>query len=59
MVARYTRALSGELAVEEFQRSWDFSLGNDFAYLCRQFHNLETHRQRDTAFNGENPTPSA
>jgi len=22
MVARYTRALSGELAVEEFQRSW-------------------------------------
>ena len=23
MVARYTRALSGELAVEEFQRSWD------------------------------------
>ena len=24
--------------------------GNDFAYLCRQFHNLETHRQRDTAY---------
>ena len=23
MVARYTRALSGELAVEEFQRSWN------------------------------------
>jgi len=23
MVARYTRALSGELAVEEFQRSWE------------------------------------
>jgi hypothetical protein len=22
MVARYTRALSGELAIEEFQRSW-------------------------------------
>ena len=22
MVARYTRALSGELVVEEFQRSW-------------------------------------
>ena len=22
MVARYTRALSGELAVEEFRRSW-------------------------------------
>ena len=22
MVARYTRALSGELAVEEFQRGW-------------------------------------
>jgi len=22
MVARYTRALSGELAVEEFQKSW-------------------------------------
>jgi len=25
MVARYTRALSGELAVEEFQRSWSLS----------------------------------
>ena len=23
IVARYTRALSGELAVEEFQRSWN------------------------------------
>ena len=23
MVARYTRALSGELAIEEFQRSWE------------------------------------
>jgi hypothetical protein len=22
MVARYTRALSGELAIDEFQRSW-------------------------------------
>ncbi len=24
MVARYNRALSGELAVEEFQRSWSY-----------------------------------
>ena len=75
MVARYTRALSGELAVEEFKMPYDtrlnrcklgvicgkleISVGNDFAYLCRQFHKLETHRQRDTAFNGENPAPSA
>ena len=34
-------------------------VGNDFDYLCKQFNNFETHRQRDTAFNGENPTPSA
>lgn len=40
-------------------RKLEILVGNDFAYLCRQFHNLETHRQRDTAFNGENPTPSA
>jgi hypothetical protein len=26
MVARYTRALSGELAVEEFQRSWNCNI---------------------------------
>ena len=40
-------------------RKLEILVGNNFAYLCRQFHNLETHRQRDTAFIGENPTPSA
>ena len=32
------------------RRQWVSVAGNDIAYLCRQFHNLETHRQRDTAY---------